>query len=301
MLRLALSALLLAACTSPEPALEPDDDEPTPVPLSPAESVDIDNYRRLMEEELFTRLGDDRGFGPEHDLARDAIEAEFAASGLDVALEPFPFQNETFHNVVATQLGASLPDEVIVVGAHFDSVNNPGADDNATGTALVLELARVLSGFRFERTIRYVAFDREEQGKVGSRAFVQAHGDEVVFALTADMVGQDHGMYGHDLFSTAESLPLVESFAAAIDEHGDGLGGFPRTGDNFSFSDHDSFESQGIPAFVIIEATYGDNPHYHQATDAIDQFEGYIEYDYVRELLRSCAGFLAAEAGPVEG
>lgn len=293
---LALFALLLAACSAPVDDEPPD--EPTPEPLSPADSVDLDNYRRLMEEELFTHLGDDRGFGPEHDLARDAIEAEFDALDLDVVLEPFLFENQTFHNVVATRLGATRPDEVLVVGAHFDSVDNPGADDNATGTALVLELARALDGFELDRTIRFVAFDREEQGKVGSRAFVEEHGDEVVFALTADMVGQDHGMYGHDLFSTAESLPLVTSFAAAMDEHGDGLTGFPRTGDDFGFSDHDSFESQGIPAFVIIEATYNDNPHYHQPTDAIDQFEGYIDYAYVEPLLRSCAEFLVAEAGP---
>ena len=118
-----------------------------------------------MEEALFTHLGDDRGFGPEHDAARANIEQEFAALGLVVELEPFEYQAETWFNVVATQLGTSLPDEVIVVGAHFDSVNNPGADDNATGTAMVLELARALSGFDLERTVVYVAFDREGNGK----------------------------------------------------------------------------------------------------------------------------------------
>jgi len=290
----ALGALLLLPACAPD---APDDADTTAPPVtSPADAVDIGNYERLMEMALYTHLGDDRGFGPEHDLARDNIEAEFAAAGHEVVLEPFDYAGSTYANVVATQVGATSPDEVIVVGAHFDSVDNPGADDNATGTALVLELARALSGFTFDRTVRYVAFDREEQGKIGSRAFVHDHDDEVVFALTADMVGQDHGARGHDLFSTFDSLPLVEDFAAAIEEHGNGLRGFPQTGDQYTFSDHDSFERMGIPAFVIIEATYNANPHYHQSTDALDQFDDYIDYDYVEDLLRSCAEFIAVEA-----
>jgi hypothetical protein len=292
---LLLSFVLLGACVAPGPDGTPDPLDPPP--LSPAESVDIDNYRRLMEEELFTWLGDDRGFGPEHDLARDNIEAELASLGLDVALEPFSWEDQTFHNVVATAHGAAGPDDVIVVGAHFDSMETPGADDNATGTALVLEMARIFSGFELERTVVFVAFDREEQGRFGSKAFVAEHGAGIDFALTADMIGQDHGAFAHDLFSTAASLPRVEAFAAAIEEHGGGLEGRPITGDVYGFSDHESFELEGIPAFVIIEADYTLNTHYHEPTDAIDQYEGYIDYDYVEALLEACAGFLGDEAG----
>ena len=298
---LLLSAILAVGC--PPAASQGDDDDETPEDatpapaLSPADSVDIDNVQRLMEEVLYTRLGDDRGFGPEHDLARDGIADEFAAAGLEVDLESFEYQGDTFHNVVATQQGTSLPDEVLVVGAHFDSVDNPGADDNATGTATVLELARLLGGLELERTVQYVAFDREEQGKIGSRAFVEAHRDQIVFALTADMIGQDHGDYGHDLFSTADSLPLVERFAAAVLEHGGGLAPLARTSDNYGFSDHDSFEREGIPAFVIIEATYTANEHYHRPSDAIDSWDGYIDYPYMEDLLRAAAEFLVDEAG----
>jgi hypothetical protein len=65
--------------------------------------------------------------------------------GLDVALEGFDDEGVTYHSVVTTQHGTS--DGVVVLGAHFDSVDNPGADDNATGTALVIEPAQVLSQF----------------------------------------------------------------------------------------------------------------------------------------------------------
>jgi aminopeptidase YwaD len=300
-LRPLLIATLLVGCPPVSEDGGPDDsvpEDPTPDPTpSASESIDIGNYERLMEDVLFTRLGDDRGFGAEHDLARDGIVAEFEAAGLSVQLEPFQYYGDTYTNVVATQLGSSLPDEVIVVGAHFDSVDNPGADDNATGTAMVIELARALSGFELDRTVLYVAFDREEQGKVGSRAFVDAHEDEIVFAITADMVGQDHGEFGHDLFSTADSLPLVEGFASAMEEHGDGLVPLIQTGDQYTFSDHDSFERVGIPAFVIIEANYLGNEHYHRPTDAIDQWDGYIDYAFVEGLLQAAAEFVVAEAG----
>lgn len=284
-----MGVLLVGGCVAApaEPTLGP--------PVSPADLIDIDNYRRLMDDALYTRLGDDRGYGPEHDLARDNIEDEMVAAGLDVELEAFEHGGDTWFNVVGSRVGTSRPDEVIVVGAHFDSVDNPGADDNATGTALVLELARALGSIELASTVRFVAFDREEQGKFGSAAFAEDHAAEIVSVLTADMIGQDHGARGYDLFSTQASRPLVDRFAAAIDEHGGGLSPFPQTGDNFRFSDHDSFEQLGIPAFVIIEASYGDNSHYHQATDAIDQFEGYIDYEYVEDLLRASAEFLATQ------
>ena len=293
MRRLLPVVALLAGCVAPPPP----DADPTPAPFDPSAEVDIGNYERLMEMALYTHLGDDRGFGPEHDLARDNIVAEFEAIGLQPELHAFAWGSNTYANIVATQVGTTDPDEAIVVGAHFDSVDNPGADDNATGTALVLEMARVLSHVETARTIHFVAFDREEQGKIGSRAYVQDRGDDVLFALTADMVGQDHGQGGHDLFSTADSRPLVDDFADAIEAHGEGLVGYPQTGDQYTFSDHDSFERVGIPAFVIIEATYSANPHYHQPTDALDQREDYIEYDYVEGLLKACAEFLVAEAG----
>ncbi|MCO4744899.1 MAG: M28 family peptidase [Proteobacteria bacterium] len=289
--------LLFALACQSSGTLTPDDHpDEAPPDVNPVDLVSTTSYERSMEELLYTHLGENRGFGPEHDLARDNIATEFETYGLDVALEPFTYQGATYHNVVATQLGTSRPDEVLVIGAHFDSVDNPGADDNATGTAMVLEVARVLSQYESAVTLHYVAFDREEQGKVGSRAFVAAHADEAIqFALTADMIGQDHGGYAMDLFSTTASVPLASDFSRAIDTHGNGLSGRLQTGD-YSFSDHWSFEEAGIPAFVIIEADYSGNPHYHQSTDAADLVEDYIDYVYVGDLLRAVVGFVAEEA-----
>ena len=84
-------------------------------------------------------------------------------------------------NVIATKIGSVIPDSVFVFCAHFDATSNepfidtPGADDNGTGTVTLLTAARLLSTVSVDYTIKFVAFDREEQGLVGSSAYVDAH------------------------------------------------------------------------------------------------------------------------------
>lgn len=259
--------------------------------------TDIDEYRHVLEDLLYRHLGDNCGFGPEHDLSRDNIVAYLEATGLTVTLEPFLHSGQTYHNIVAEQTGADDPSRIVVVGAHFDTVNNPGADDNGTGTALVMEMARVLSPHRPRRTIRYVLFDREEQGLVGSGAYVDAHADEtIMFALTADMVGHDSGAYGMDIYGTPSSSAIVNGVAAAMGTYGDGLNPFVNIG-TFSFSDHWSFESAGIPACVIIERCFSCNANYHTPNDAVDVAPDYITYPMVADLLRTTAGYLVDAVG----
>lgn len=111
-----------------------------------ADQVSETSYRYFLGDNqgvegiLYTHAGDDRGYGPEHDLARDNIAAQLESYGLSVVLEPF-YYGGTYYNVVATKLGTVYPDQEYIVGAHYDSVSNPGADDNASGVALVLEAA----------------------------------------------------------------------------------------------------------------------------------------------------------------
>ena len=166
-----------------------------------------DVYTHYHQDLLYTYMGDNRGFGPEHDMAQTNIFNEMSSQpGLSVEMAPFLYSGNEYYNVVGTQTGTDYPEEIFVVGAHVDSVNNPGADDNGTGTAMVMEIARVLSQYRSPRTIKYCAFDREEQGLRGSTAFVADHtGQNIVMAVTADMVGHDSGAYGMDIYSTSSS------------------------------------------------------------------------------------------------
>ena len=98
--------------------------------------------------------------------------------------------------MVAVQPGALVPDEIVVIGAHYDSYSRlspePGADDNATGVAAVLETARILAPGEYERTIVYIAFSGEEQGLVGSEAWAsdaRARGLDIRAVINIDMIG----------------------------------------------------------------------------------------------------------------
>ena len=100
-----------------------------------AAQVSEASYRHYLDDMLYTHAGDNRGFGPEHDLAQANIAALFASFGLTVTLEPVNYGGDVYYNVVGTKLGATLPDQEYIIGAHYDSVSNPGADDNASGVA----------------------------------------------------------------------------------------------------------------------------------------------------------------------
>ena len=153
--------------------------------LCPAQTANVEDVVRQVRQSsythdlanlLFTHAGDNRGpQGPQHDPARQNIVDTFTRFGLAVTLEPFTYQDATYYNISATLPDKARPGEYYIVGAHYDSVNNPGADDDASGAAGLLEAARVASLHDFEASIRFIAFDREEAGLIGSKAWASAH------------------------------------------------------------------------------------------------------------------------------
>lgn len=131
-------------------------------------------------------------------VAQNQIQAELQGLGLATSLQNFG--SSYSRNVVAEIPGLVAPNEVIVIGAHYDSINlsggssatAPGADDNASGTGGVLEAARVLSsGGPYERTVRFILFSGEELGLLGSQHSAQQSvqsGENVVAMLNMDMI-----------------------------------------------------------------------------------------------------------------
>ena len=244
---------------------------------------------------LYTHSGDDRGFGPEHDLARANIVAEFQSYGLSVALEPFTYSSTTYYNVVATMPGTTYPNREYIIGAHFDSVSNPGADDNASGTAAVLLAASIVSQYDSESTIRFIAFDREEQGLIGSYAYVADHpGADVRAMIAADMVAYDPNTDNALIYGRSTSLPLKNALGSAITLYGDGLT-YTDGGWNGQ-SDHAPFDAAGYQACLLIEGQVWSNPYYHTQQDTVNTL-GYINYAYATKMTRALVGYLVDNAG----
>jgi carboxypeptidase Q len=175
------------------------------------------------------------------------------------------------HNTVGEIRGKEKPDELVVVGAHLDSWDlGQGATDNGTGTAVVLEAARVLAkcGTPPRRTIRFVLFTGEEQGLHGSRAYVQKHKDELPrtsACLVHDTgTGKVVGLGGGGRPAVRE---LLEKELVSLKPLG--LTDFPAR--VMGGSDHASFNRAGVPGFIFKQERAGYQFTHHSQADTFDR------------------------------
>jgi len=261
------------------------------------DEVSFASYRHYLDDVLYTHSGDNRGLnGPQHDPAQNNIFNLLTSFGLDTTLHPFLYSGNTYYNVVAVHRGRRFPERIHIVGAHYDSVNNPGADDNASGVAGVLEIARILSRYTFEDTLVFIAFDREEQGLWGSKAYANDHaGDDIRGMISLDMIAYDGSAPGRArTYGRTASNPIKQALAGAIAVYGNGV--TAQLYGQLDASDHAPFEWKGFQACLLIESGYSSNPHYHKATDSVDT-PNYINYQFATNLTRGTLGYLATAAG----
>ena len=207
-------------------------------------------------------------------------------------------------NYIFSIPGRTLPEEKVIVCAHFDSRSwedehaAPGADDNATGTSGVLEIARAMSGALFDRSVEFILFDGEEIGLLGSRHYVEKRDtlETIAAVLNLDMIGRDYGG-GVKMLVSGRSDPLDSSLAALVAAMADTLmldieceyddSALPT-------SDHKPFwEIEGVPSVLLIENEYRNNPHYHNSSDVAE----YVDFDYVTDIVSAAAGAAVHIAG----
>ncbi len=206
-------------------------------------------------------------------LVADYLADILTGYGYTVEFDEFRLNRFTCRNIVATRIGTTTPDEYVVVGGHYDSISPtaattaPGAEDNGSGTAAVMEIARIAAGREFERSVQFVLFDAEEQGLYGSSHFVAeatTAGREIVAAITMDMVGFYLSRYSVRIEGQTPWEWLMTTMADQVSAHTD----ISYQKDYFSWgSDHVPFQQAGIPAFLAIDYDYADYPAYHQSDD----------------------------------
>lgn len=257
--------------------------------------------------------------------AEDFVALELGAAQLRVERQLFPWGGREFHNVVATNDGADPARPWVIVGAHFDSTpTTPGADDNASAVAAMLEIARLLAGWRPAATLQFVGFNLEEVQtwlppiyRIGSRAYakkLRADGRRLAGALVLEMVGYtgpvQHTPIGVKL---VKRIPAEGRFLAAV---GDGnsrrlldvlersaagrvelvtlavpLKGFvvpdTRRSDNARFWDED------YPALMITDTADLRNPHYHRPSDTPDT----LDYQFMGKVVEAVAQAVVELAG----
>jgi hypothetical protein len=238
------------------------------------------------------------------DAAAGYVQAELESYGYAVELPLVPAKSTAFPNVFAVQEGSSCSDRVFVVGAHYDSVpDTPGADDNASGVAGVLEVARVLADTSLPATVWFVGFALEENGLVGSRDMAreaEQSGIEIVGMASLEMIGftTNDADFIVVLGNTA-SIRLTDSFRRANEAYVPELdmaivnllGNGEKQRDSRR-SDHAPFWDAGYQAVIVTDTANFRNPNYHQPSDTIDTLDLSFATNVTKAVLATTVDYL---------
>ncbi|WP_338072027.1 M20/M25/M40 family metallo-hydrolase [Billgrantia bachuensis] len=272
---------------------------------------------------LSEQIGERHYWRPEAlQAAGDYIEHSFQAAGHRPRRQAVPAGSRVFHNIEVTLPGGQAADEVLVVGAHYDTVRgSPGADDNASGVAVLIELARLLQDAELDRSLRLVAFVNEETPFFGSKAMGSLHyarqasaeGMNIVGMISLEMLGYFSDEPGSQAYpfpldrfypdrgnflafvSNLESRRLLHQAIGAFRRHAEvsseGLAAPPQFAD-IRRSDHWAFWQKDIPAMMLTDTANFRNPYYHGPSDTHDR----LDYTTMARLTEALAATLEAMA-----
>ena len=246
--------------------------------------------------------------------AANYIHSVFEEAGLSVREQEYQYYDQRVTNVLATAPTAVRPSAHYLVGAHYDTVpDTPGADDNASAVAVMLELARRLRHERLKAPILFAAFTLEEPpayltGHQGSRIFVrscQNNGDRMLGAIILEMVGYTAPRQHYPYLARWPGYPAEGNFIGIIGNWRSlrfgrsVLRGFRKNKDlpveslflpfngrllpETRMSDHASFWDAGLPALMITDTAFFRNPNYHLPSDTIDT----LDFTFMAELVKS--------------
>ncbi|MDD5432039.1 MAG: M28 family peptidase [Candidatus Omnitrophica bacterium] len=239
---------------------------------------------------------------PKLEQAAEYIARKLEYYDYTVKFQEYFLEGKAVKNIVARKKGSVLPDGIIVVGAHYDTVATPGADDNASGVAVVLELARILVNSPTSRSIEFCFFTCEEDPffkteLMGSRLFVRlarAEAKNIRYAVIFDMVG-----YYTDKMNSQRYFPLITGLflpnrgnfiSVFSNSRSSGLSSFliksfqrnsrfpiVLLATNFDptidFSDHWAFWKEGYPTVMVSDTSSLRNNKYHTNADTWDTLD----------------------------
>ena len=277
---------------------------PNAAPLSPDE-VGLREELRANVQKLAGEIGERNMWHyAQLNAAADFIEDSFSHAGLRRRRDSYDVHGQACHNIEAEISGARP--EILLIGAHYDSVfGSPGANDNGTGVAATLALAKRFAGRKLEHTLRFVAFVNEEppyflSDEMGSFIYAgrcKARGDKISAMISLETIGyfsdaphsQTYPSPGLGLFypkvgnfigfvSNVPSRALLRSVVALFRKHaklpseGAALPGFIP---GVSWSDQWSFWRQGYPGIMVTDTAPFRYPYYHSSSDTPDK----LDYD----------------------
>lgn len=313
---LGLSVLLYLVVSTPGDPLRGE--------LPPADAETLQIAQRLREHVriLAGRIGERNARRMEAlNEAADYLRAQLEGAGY--AVEEERFGENGFRNLVA-ELPGDGGEGLYVLGAHYDSaIGVPGADDNASGAAALLEVARLLAGARGRHGIRFILFPNEERpyfgtdlmGSLVSATRAAMEGDEVLGMFSLEMLGYYSEEPGTQLYppvirrfypDRGNFIAMVGNFPSRGLLH-QAIGGFRATGafrsegmaapewlvEDIRRSDNSAYWCLGYPALMITDTSNFRNPHYHTTRD----LPATLNFEYMARVVRGLAGMLSTLVG----
>ena len=277
---------------------------PKAAPLSPDE-IALREELRASVQKLAGEIGERNMWHyAQLNAAADFIEDSFSRAGLRTRRDSYDMRGQACHNIEAEIPGARP--EVLLIGAHYDSVfGSPGANDNGTGVAATLALARRFASIKSEHTLRFVAFVNEEppyflSGEMGSLVYAgrcKARGDKISAMISLETIGyfsdaphsQTYPSPGLGIFyprvgnfigfvSNVRSRSLLRRVVALFRKHAkipsEGAA-LPAFIPGVSWSDQWSFWHHGYPGIMVTDTAPFRYPYYHSSSDTPDK----LDYD----------------------
>jgi Zn-dependent M28 family amino/carboxypeptidase len=289
-----------------------------PLPSLGPDAASLRDRLRGHVERLGGEIGERNLWRPQAlEAAARHVEAALGDVGLAVAGQSFEVAGQAVRNVETQKPGAARPDEIVVVGAHYDSVlGSPGANDNATGVAALIEIARAFAARTPGRTLRFVAFVNEEppffqtdgMGSLQHARRARARGERIVGMLSLETIGCYSDAEGSQSYPFPLGLlyPSKGDFVGFVGNLGSRrlvrrtLRGF-RAGGQFpsqglaapallpgvGWSDHWAFWQQGYEAVMVTDTALYRDPRYHTPFDTPE----HVDYDRLAHVVR---GLIAA-------
>lgn len=264
-----------------------------------------------LERNLFTTPEQLSGAG-------EYIRRQMQSVNLPVTEETVPFEGQQSMNLLGQKSGTDPSAGTFVLAAHYDTVEgSPGADDNASAVAALLEIARCLEGSQFNKSLLFAAFTLEEYGFVGSRHFLEQDDNkegDFCGMISLEMVGFCNPKAGSQKYppyidstqypdsgdfiavvGNEPSATLAHSLASTMDLAVPPLSVqklvVPGRGDQFrevTLSDHFPFWEKNIPAVMVTDTAFLRNPNYHQPSDTLDT----LDIEFIGKVTKGICKFL---------
>jgi Zn-dependent M28 family amino/carboxypeptidase len=274
------------------------EDYPAMKPAMNSSSPALADHLRGHVSYLALNIGQRNVFRPDAlHAAADYIRSVWVAQGYQINSQYYQAMGVKSENLEVVRTGTTKPEEIILVGAHYDTVRGtPGADDNASGIAALLELTRMFATAETERTLRFVAFVNEEPpfffwSEMGSGVYAEAaktRGENIRLMISLEMLGSYSEQPGSQRYppllrhfypdranfiamvsnraSRKELQQLVNAFKSHSDFPVESLATFEII-PGVAWSDHLSFWRAGYPAIMITDTAFYRNAAYHAADD----------------------------------